>query len=275
MPAKYDSCVKKVSKSNVSRYGYQKYNPYAVCKSSMLRKGMGAGKGSGYFNLAPLDSHIHRLSAMGIMSVQRFHREIAQKQYDKALQEYQKGKRTQPPFRPLYFYTTKSGDVRKTGYVAVTDTGSHYGKIKKNLMERINKGKKGKYGGWTTWARGLTRDEKYRAKYNYVRSPRLLKELDELKKFYPDMKTGIVKDKHISATNRYVEVGGKRYHIFLRDGGNMSNGESVMYVQIYNLTDNRPVMTANDTASWMPSVAYIYSDLKGISPFDGAKEMGY
>jgi hypothetical protein len=65
MPAKYESCVKQVSKSNVSRYGYQKYNPYAVCRASMDRKGMGAGKGSGYFNMVPLDSHIHSMSAMG------------------------------------------------------------------------------------------------------------------------------------------------------------------------------------------------------------------
>lgn len=273
MPAKYDSCVKQVSRSNVSRYGFQKYNPYAVCRASMDRKGMGFGKGQGYKNLVPLDSHIHRLSAMGFMSVQRFHRDVAQKQYDKALQEYQEGKRTQPPFRPLYFYTTRTGDIRKTGYVWVSEKGSsHYGKVKKELVKRIQKERINK--GTTTWARGLSRDEKYRVKYNYVRSPKLLKQLDELKKFFPDMKTGIAKDKHLDATNRYVEVGGKRYHIFLRDGGHMSNGESVMYSQIYNLTDNKPIRTSKDIMGYPDSV-YIYADLKGTDLFKSYKELGY
>jgi len=31
-----------------------------------LRKGLGKGKGSGYYNIAPMDSHIHSLSAKGV-----------------------------------------------------------------------------------------------------------------------------------------------------------------------------------------------------------------
>ena len=38
----------------------------------MKRKGMGTGKGKGYYNLAPLDSHIHSLSARGIKSATAF-----------------------------------------------------------------------------------------------------------------------------------------------------------------------------------------------------------
>jgi len=37
----------------------------------MIRKGLGAGKGSGYFNITPIDSHIHSLSARKIKSVVR------------------------------------------------------------------------------------------------------------------------------------------------------------------------------------------------------------
>lgn len=34
MPKKFISCVKKVKKSNKKRYGFQKYNPFAVCRKS-------------------------------------------------------------------------------------------------------------------------------------------------------------------------------------------------------------------------------------------------
>jgi hypothetical protein len=34
----------------------------------MNRKGLGIGKGSGYYNIAPMDSHIHSLSAKGVKS---------------------------------------------------------------------------------------------------------------------------------------------------------------------------------------------------------------
>ena len=34
----------------------------------MIRKGLGKGKGTGYKNLAPMDSHIHSLSAKGVKS---------------------------------------------------------------------------------------------------------------------------------------------------------------------------------------------------------------
>ena len=34
-----------------------------------MRKGLGLGKGKGYYNLMPMDSHIHSLSAMGVKSV--------------------------------------------------------------------------------------------------------------------------------------------------------------------------------------------------------------
>lgn len=32
MPKKFIRCVKKVSKATKKRYGYLKYNPYAVCR---------------------------------------------------------------------------------------------------------------------------------------------------------------------------------------------------------------------------------------------------
>lgn len=34
MPQKYKSCVKKVKAKNKKEYGYDKYNPYAVCRVS-------------------------------------------------------------------------------------------------------------------------------------------------------------------------------------------------------------------------------------------------
>ena len=34
----------------------------------MKRKGLGFGKGRGYYNIAPMDSHIHSLSAKGVKS---------------------------------------------------------------------------------------------------------------------------------------------------------------------------------------------------------------
>lgn len=34
MPKKFIECVKKVKKENKKRYGYQKYNPYAVCRKA-------------------------------------------------------------------------------------------------------------------------------------------------------------------------------------------------------------------------------------------------
>jgi len=33
-PEKFKACVKKVKKSDKERYGYEKYNPYAVCRVS-------------------------------------------------------------------------------------------------------------------------------------------------------------------------------------------------------------------------------------------------
>lgn len=32
MPKKFISCVKKVTKSEIKRYGKLKYNPYAICR---------------------------------------------------------------------------------------------------------------------------------------------------------------------------------------------------------------------------------------------------
>jgi len=32
MPTKFIRCVKKVHKEEMKRYGYEKYNPYAVCR---------------------------------------------------------------------------------------------------------------------------------------------------------------------------------------------------------------------------------------------------
>lgn len=34
MPYKFKKCVKKVKKSNIERYGFEKYNPYATCRVS-------------------------------------------------------------------------------------------------------------------------------------------------------------------------------------------------------------------------------------------------
>ena len=34
MPAKFKRCVTKVTKQNLKIYGYQKYNPFAVCRKS-------------------------------------------------------------------------------------------------------------------------------------------------------------------------------------------------------------------------------------------------
>lgn len=34
MPKKFISCVKKVTKAEKKRYGYLKYNPFAVCRVS-------------------------------------------------------------------------------------------------------------------------------------------------------------------------------------------------------------------------------------------------
>lgn len=34
MPKKFKKCVKDVRKAEMKRYGYEKYNPYAVCRVS-------------------------------------------------------------------------------------------------------------------------------------------------------------------------------------------------------------------------------------------------
>lgn len=40
-----------------------------------VRKGLGKGLGSGYYNIAPMDSHIHSLSAKGVKSAQQIFKE--------------------------------------------------------------------------------------------------------------------------------------------------------------------------------------------------------
>lgn len=35
MPRKYERCVESVEKAEMKRYGYEKYNPYAVCHKSL------------------------------------------------------------------------------------------------------------------------------------------------------------------------------------------------------------------------------------------------
>lgn len=37
MGRKWERCIKDVKKSQAKRYGYQKYNPYAVCTKSVGR----------------------------------------------------------------------------------------------------------------------------------------------------------------------------------------------------------------------------------------------
>lgn len=41
-----------------------------------MRKGLGYGRGKGYYNLVPLDRHIHSLSAKGVSSYSKLHKNL-------------------------------------------------------------------------------------------------------------------------------------------------------------------------------------------------------
>jgi len=45
MPKKFIKCVKKVGKATMKRYGYMKYNPYAVCRVATGYYGPTRGSG--------------------------------------------------------------------------------------------------------------------------------------------------------------------------------------------------------------------------------------
>lgn len=54
------------------------------------------------------------------ITIKEYHR-IQREKYNKALEEYHQGKRSQPPFLPMYYFMNpKTRQPRMRGYVIVT-----------------------------------------------------------------------------------------------------------------------------------------------------------
>ena len=266
----------------------------------MRRKGMGKGLGKGYRNMISVyDSHIHSLSAKGVKSCVPSLKQITLNARSSMTSFKMKGtysivcysEGTRSGFRHMASLLKSGSEVASAKATYLNRTWESYEyqsviykllnkyfpeKEAKERMEDLEKNRRGLYAkGNSLSARGLAKSQKYRRQYSYVRNKGLLTQIEKLKTFFPDLKTEIEKSKNVSATNRIVKAGGKMYRLFLVDGGNLSNGVSVMYSAIYNITDKKMIMSSKDISSWMPPIAYIYADLKGIDVYKGAKELGY
>ena len=84
-----------------------------------MRKGLGLGKGKGYYNLMPIDSHIHSLNARGIKLQQPVLTILTPKQFDKKFKDdyesYEVGYATTRihPDGETKIYLKDSGDFQR------------------------------------------------------------------------------------------------------------------------------------------------------------------
>ena len=70
---------------------------------------------------------------MKVISCKKYN-DIGYQRYQKAVEEYHKGKRQMCPIQGQFMFMTKQFEIKKYGYVEVYETGARWSRTKKEAL---------------------------------------------------------------------------------------------------------------------------------------------